>query len=137
MIFIRSPYNYDLAQASDDAAIPPGQHGVSMTLQAHSEDADINVLMRRFGVTGQLPQTLNLPDDADYSEVGDYQSALNQLIDAQRQFNSLPPNLRSRYNNDPQAFLEAVASGEALPALREAGLIPTTTPTQPTAPSAS
>lgn len=137
MIFIRSPYNYDLAQASDDAAIPPDQQGLSMTIQSHAEDADINVLMRRFGVTGQITQTLNLPDYADYSEVGDYQSAMNQLLDAQRQFNSLPPSLRSRYNNNPQAFLEAVASGEALPALREAGLIPTTVPPPPTAPSAS
>ena len=73
MIFIRNPYNYDLAQASDEAAIPPDQQGPSMTIQSHAEDADINVLMRRFGVTGQITQTLNLPDYADYSEIGDYQ----------------------------------------------------------------
>lgn len=126
--FIRSPYNYDLDAASDEAAIPPDQMGVSLTIQSQTEDADINVMMRRFGVTGQINTSIVLPEYGDYSEIGDYRSALHQVMEAQKQFMTLPPQLRARYDNDPQLFLQAVASGEASDALREAGLIPTPTP---------
>ena len=135
--FIRNPYNYDLEKASNEAAIPPDQHGISLTIQSQTEDADINVMMRRFGVTGQINTSVVLPEYGDYTGVSDYQSALHQVMEAQKQFLTLPPSIRSRYENNPQLFLDAVASGEALDGLREAGLIPTPTPDASKASSAS
>jgi len=128
---------YDVTKASNEAAIPPGEQGESLTIQSMADDCDINVIVKRFGLNGQLPETFRTPEYGDYSHITDFRSALHAVRDAQDEFMKLPPDLRAKFNNSPQAFLDAVASGEAVPALREAGLMPTPTPPMPTAPSAS
>ena len=134
-VFYRTPHNYDLDLASDQAVVHNTEP--SLTIQSHTEDADINVLMRRFGVTGQLPQGVRVPQFGDFTEITDYRTALHQIREAEDNFLKLPPDLRAKYSNDPQLFLEAVASGEALPALKALGVATSTSPAAPTAPAPS
>lgn len=134
-VFYRNPHNYDLDQASDEAVAP--HDPVSLTIQSMAEDADINVLMKRFGVTGQLPQGVRIPEYGDFTGISDYRTALHQIRDAQDNFLKLPPDLRAKYSNDPHIFLEAVASGEALPALQALGVAIPSSPPAPTAPAPS
>jgi hypothetical protein len=134
-VFYRSPHNYDLELASNEAVAP--HDPVSLTVQSQSEDADINVMMRRFGVTGQLPQGVRVPSYGDFTSISDYRSALHQIREAGDNFMKLPPDLRARYDNDPQLFLEAVASGEALPALKALGVATPVAPPSTAAPAAS
>lgn len=71
------------------------------TVQSGKDDADINTIVRRFGVTGQLPQPNLTPFYGDFSDTPDYQSALNQMRDAEDAFMSLPADLRMKFQNDP------------------------------------
>ena len=75
-MFYRTPHNYDWVEASDDAARAVGPYGESMTVQSMAEDADINVLMKRFGVTGQMPQSVRIPEYGDFTGVRDFASAM-------------------------------------------------------------
>ncbi len=102
---------YDVAAASDEAAGAFGLDvpGESLTVQSQSEDADINVLMRRFGITGQFPSNPVVPSYGDFSDVLDYRSALDAVNAAQRNFMEFPADLRARFLNDPQRMLEFVS----------------------------
>lgn len=42
---------------------------------------------------------------ADFSEVSDYHSAMNQLQEANASFMSLPSQIRTKFQNDPGALL--------------------------------
>lgn len=118
----RSAFGYDTAEASEACAIDSATYGPSLTIQDHAIDADINELMRRFKVTGQIPQSVRVPEFGDYTEVGDYRSALHVIMQAQEDFMSLSPKIRAQFNNDPQLFLDFCADKANLPAMREMGL---------------
>lgn len=102
--FVRSPYNYDLSAASTETAIAPG--GPSMTVQAHGEDADLNVLMKRMGLLGQFPVNPKIPMYGDFSEVTDYRTALEAVDKARDAFMEYPADFRAQFDNDPQRFVE-------------------------------
>lgn len=104
--FIRSPYNYDLEEASDQATIPAEAQGVSLTVQSMAEDADINVLMKRYGITGQMPSNPRIPEYGDFSHITDFRSALEAVSSAQDKFMEYPAELRAKFENNPQLFLE-------------------------------
>ena len=57
-------------------------------------------------MTGVLPQGVKLPTYGDFSGVGDFRSAMQAVVSAQDEFMKLPANLRNRFGNSPQAFLE-------------------------------
>lgn len=83
-----------------------GDFGPSLTVQSDGEEADINNIVRKFGLTGQMPQGLRVPTYEDFTEVGDYRSAQQALVSARESFMQLPAHVRARFENDPQAFLE-------------------------------
>lgn len=107
--FVRNPYNYDVDEASDDSGLECLDP--TLTQQSFVEESDINYIAERYGLTGELPQVLQLPKYGDFTEVFDFQSANNAVIEANRQFLTLPAKMRSRFDNDPQkllSFLEDV-----------------------------
>lgn len=122
-MFYRSPHNYDWAEASQEAAEAVGDYGVSLTVQSMAEDADINVLMRRFGITGQMPQSVRVPEYGDFTGVKDFATAMMAVRQAQDQFMSLPPDVRARFGNDPQQLLEFVSVPGNDDELRRLGLL--------------
>lgn len=94
----------------------------SLAVQSQKDEADINLIVKRFGVTGMLPQTVRIPQYADFDEVFDFQSAMNVVRQAQEAFNELPAELRRKFSNDPQEFLEFCQHEENLPILKKFGL---------------
>jgi phage internal scaffolding protein len=112
----RSPYNYDTQLASDETAVLPG--GPSLTVQSQSEDADLNVMLKRFGVTGKMPEVVRLPQYGDFSNVRDYQSAMNAIIEAEDNFLELTPEVRARFENNPQKLLDFVENPANLAELK-------------------
>lgn len=121
--FIRSPYNYDRAKASDEAALPASEYGESLTIQSMKDDADLNVIMRRFGITGMMPENPRVPMYGDFTEVGDFRSALHAVQQAQEQFMEFPAELRARFSNDPQQLLEFVADDRNMAEAVRLGLV--------------
>lgn len=96
----------------------------SLTQQSAKEDADINTIVRRFGITGSMPVGLVPPTFQDFEDVFDYQSALHVVMDAQDRFMAMPAEVRARFGNDPQRFVEFASDSKNLDAMIEMGLAP-------------
>ncbi|WNK13295.1 MAG: internal scaffolding protein [Microvirus sp.] len=120
--FVRSPYNYDMQAASDESGLKCLDP--SMAQQQFLEESDINTIVERFGLNGELPEVVRVPQYGDFTQVKDFQSALNAVREAEASFMELPARVRARFENDPQQLLEFVADGRNLVEARELGLVP-------------
>ena len=78
------------------------------THQSFKDECDVNQVMKRYEKTGILRQSQNRPQYGDFSNVGDYQEALNTVIQADKMFGELSATVRRRFDNDPQQFLDFV-----------------------------
>ena len=108
----------DSFRGSDIECLEP-----SLTQQSFKDDADINVLLERFKVTGQMPQNIVLPTYGDFHGISDYRSAVDAIHKASTSFMDLPAHVRSRFQNDPQLFLEFVSDSSNLPEMEKLGLL--------------
>jgi len=107
---VKNPITYDRDKNSANATFSFSKP--SLTKQSFRDECDINTILKRFNVTGQLPVGSVQPQYGDFSGVTDYQSALNAVMAAQDSFLALPAKLRARFDNDPALFVE-FASDEA------------------------
>lgn len=74
----------------------------TMTQQSFAQDADINVLVRRFGIEKLAAIAPIDPSRfGDFSSAPDLRTALEVMRDAEEQFNALPAKLRERFGNSP------------------------------------
>lgn len=81
------------------------------TRQDQADDADINVIVKRFGLTGQLPQVPpKIPLEADFREAGNFDlgAALRFVRGAEAAFMAFPADVRARFGNDPVQFVSFV-----------------------------
>lgn len=117
---MRHPYLYDREAASDAAAFR--SDAPSLTIQSEKDNCDINVIIKRFGVTGVVPQNIRQPLQGDFTGVSDFRSAMDAVVQAQRSFDQLDAKSRARFNNDPQLFLEFCSDKENLAEMRKMGL---------------
>lgn len=74
--------------------------------QNFKEETDINTIVRRFGLTGELPDNYRAPQYGDFTGITDYQSALNQVMAAEDSFMQIPAETRAKFHNDPQNLLK-------------------------------
>lgn len=141
-MFARNPYNYDTDAASAATGLVTTED--NLTQQQHKEECDINTIVRNFGLTGQLPTAVYLPTFDDFTEVQDFQSALHTIQRAEASFMAMPSNVRERFQNNAQKFLEFTSDSRNADELRALGLfkdaptppkpqppIPTPTPVAP------
>lgn len=87
-----------------------GDLGPSLTQQHFAKDADINEIVRRFGVTdgGFSPGALDRKYYGDFSDVPDFRTALDNTREAVDRFNALPADLRALFRNDPVELWEYI-----------------------------
>lgn len=97
----RTIYNH----RDDQVAYATINEEPSLTQQSDAKDADINVIMKRYGGTGQLPQLTVQPMYGDFSEVTDYRDAVERVQAADKMFKELPAKVRKEFDNDPAKFL--------------------------------
>lgn len=101
---VRQPGKYDGDKVSAETGLKCEDE--SLTVQSEKDDADINTIVRRYGITGAAPVGLRVPSYEDYGDVTfDFQSALNAVKEAEDTFMQLPADVRFRFANDPQRFL--------------------------------
>lgn len=100
--------------------------GPSATRQEFVDECDVNRLMAQYERTGVWPlrPTGAEPRYLDLSDVPDFQSAMQLMIDAEAAFMSLPATVRRDFDNDAGKFVAFAEDGENLPKLREWGLAP-------------
>lgn len=139
-VAFRAAFGYDTEVASNETAISfVGEE--SLTMQSMAEDADINVLMARFGLTGRMPDNPRLPMAGDFVDVGDFRSALHAVMDATDRFNELPAKVRARFSNDPAELIDFLADDSNRKEAEALGLMkppvpPAAPPPAPPAPPA-
>jgi len=102
------------------AFVPKGD---SLTVQADSRDADINVIMERYARTGQVPGLSRLPRYGDFDGISDYREAIHAVRDAEDLFMRLPAKVRSRFDNDAGSFVEFCEDRKNRLELAELGLL--------------
>lgn len=97
-------------------------NSVDRTVQSARADADINVIVKRFGLTGQVKAANVEPFYGDFSGVDDYHAAMNLLVKAKDAFSELPADLRERFGNDPGQLVSFVNDDRNLEEARRLGL---------------
>jgi len=108
--FVRNPYNYDMNKAGDESGLKCKDP--TLTQQHFKEEVDINTLVERFNLTGQMPQIEHLPTHADFEGIFDFQTAMNAIVAARETFDSLPAKLRYRFHNGPAEFVDFCSDPE-------------------------
>lgn len=97
---VRSPY-----EAYDDPGVDcSNDPGVTDGSQA--AELDVNQIIRRAQKSGILPGADIERVYADVSYSKDYHSALNIILQANKQFMGLEAELRARFDNDPAKFMD-------------------------------
>lgn len=114
--------NYDTNAVSDETGLECKDK--SLTIQSQAADADINVIMKRFGVTGAVPVVALPPEFGDFSVDIDFRKAMDIMNTADRSFMSLTADIRARFLNDPLRFVEFVADPKNIDEVRKLGLAP-------------
>lgn len=120
-VFFRTPYNYNMAAASVKSGLECKD--VTRAQQQFAEECDINTIVRRFGLTGELPKDVVAPMQGDFTEVVDYKTALDMVRAADEAFMKMPAEVRTRFNNDPQRFLEFTSDDRNRDEARKLGLL--------------
>lgn len=119
---LRSARNYDRAYVSYLAGFKAPEGETSRTLQSQKDEADINVLVRRFGLGGPFPANVRVPTYGDFTGVGDFRQAMDAIRSAEASFMAMTPQTRARFNNDPGAFVEFCSNPANLDEMRKMGL---------------
>jgi len=116
-MLIRTAYGEALRVQKD-----PG--GPSRTKQSFKDECDINHIMAKYEKTRLIEHVNRFAGDyGDYLDVQDYHTSVNQVLAAQEAFNSLPARIRSRFGNDPAAFLDFIGDESNRDEAREMGLL--------------
>lgn len=120
--FIRTPYNYDMDAASNATGLSCPEE--TLAQQSAKEDADINTLVKRFGITGEIPILDKTPMMNDiFHDITDFKSAMDALVQAEGVFMTMPADVRARFHNDPQEFLEFTSNEKNRGEMEQMGML--------------
>lgn len=114
---------YDAALVSDETGVDTGSE--SLVQQHFVDEVDINTIMRRYGVTRELPLGPATGIYGDFTGISDYESAVERVEGARERFMKLPASVRERFRNDPG---ELIRAAENLPEEEFLGMFEATPP---------
>jgi len=120
-VFFRSGFNYDVDAASIESALECQDE--SMAIQSAEEESNINTIVRRFGLTGELPNDVKVPQSGDFTNIPDFHTAMNLVRKTQEEFLRIPADVRARFGNDPQAFMNFLEDDSNREEARRLGLL--------------
>lgn len=100
---------FTAAELSDLTATPESvDEGL---VQQHMKDeVDVNTIVRRFGITGQLPLGPNTGIYGDFTDIFDYDGAVERVRGARERFLKLPAEVREKFDNDPGKLIALAQS---------------------------
>lgn len=96
--------SYDAKKVSDDTAKQDSGE-VSLVQQQFGAEVDINNIVRRFGLTGDVPFAGPQGVYGDFSGITDYESALAKIEGANDRFMKLPAEVRDKFENNPGTLI--------------------------------
>lgn len=100
-----APLSVDLSHVDD-----PEHRRFGRTQQSFKDDADVNLIMKRFEKTGMIDHLNEFQGQyGDFLDVPQsYHDAVNQVLAADAMFMTIPAKVRERFGNDPGRFLAFV-----------------------------
>lgn len=119
-VFLRTAYNYSMDAASDESALYC-EDG-TRAQQQFKEECDINTIVERFGLTGELPVDQRVPLNEEFVEAMDFKTAHNLMIEAEAAFMAFPANVRERFQNDATKFVDFASDSANIEQMREWGM---------------
>jgi len=98
------------------------------TEQHHADSCDVNKIIRKYDQTGLLHHVNKM--EATYGDVSgaDFQAAQLLVAGAKTSFEKLPSNIRNRFSNSVQEYLEFFENPENRAEAIELGLVNADTP---------
>lgn len=82
----------------------------SMTQKQFEQETDINRIMKKYHSTGMITHLAQNPGRyADLTQIKDYAGSLQNVIDAENAFMTLPSETRFRFQNNPQELINFLA----------------------------
>lgn len=94
--------------------------GISRVKQEFAEETNINVIMRKYVVTGELSHLAARPGYyEDLSSIGDFTDAQLSVVRAKAIFSELPVEVRESFRNDPALFFKFVGDSANDSAVKE------------------
>ena len=101
----------------------------SRTQQQFKDEADINVIVRRFADCPDFVNPMDVrsrrsPVFGDFSNLGTFQEQQDNVNAVVDYFESLPSSLRAQFRNSPGLFAEFASNPENISALQKLGLLP-------------
>lgn len=95
----------------------------SLTQQHFKDHCDINSIIARYDKTGLIEHVNRARAFyGDFTEVNEYQDAINLVQKGKESFMELPAEIRSRFNHDPGQFLEFVSNPKNIDEMVRLGL---------------
>ena len=120
-VFLRTQHNYDHNAASNASGLVCEEP--TRAQQHHKDECDINVILERFGKTGQVPVNAISGTYGDFSGVYDYHTALNAIIASENEFAALPAQIRNKFQNDPSNLVQFLDNPENRVEAEKLGLV--------------
>lgn len=119
--FLRTAYNYDMNAASEETGLECKDP--TRAQQQFKEEVDINTIVERFGITGELPKDLRVPTNSDVWEIQDLKGAMNIVTEAREAFMQMPAHVRTTFDNDPAKFVDFVSDDDNRAKAERLGII--------------
>jgi phage internal scaffolding protein len=120
-MFIRSSFNYDRDAVSNETGLSCPEE--SLAIQSAEEESNINTIVRKFGLTGELPGQVAMPTTGEFHDIPDFHTAMNLIRKTTEEFLKVPADVRARFGNDPQAFMNFVEDDSNREEARRLGLL--------------
>lgn len=101
---------YDAKAVSVATSVDTGDR--SKVQQHFAEEVDVNTIMRRHGITAALPLGPATGVYGDFTDIHDYESAVERVKGAEKRFAELPAEVRERFKNDPGLLIRRATEME-------------------------
>lgn len=97
--------------------------GESMTQEQFAEESEINNILRSHDRNGVI-EHINRGNAiyGDFSNITDFSDALQQIKEAQNEFQEIPWQIREKFQNDAGQFFKFASNPDNIQELRELGL---------------
>lgn len=127
--------SYDSKTVSEETSFDTGDK--SLVQQHFQDEVDINTIVRRFGLTRAMPGGVGEGVYGDFTEISDYESAVEKVERARSSFMKLPADVRERVHNDPGELIrlsQELTEEEFLGRFRAGEVVEPLAPPAPVAP---
>lgn len=111
----------------DGKRIKVGMHfnKPSLTEKIQGHDLDINAIVNRYhqGIYSPVPIATKKPTFAGVFKPNMYEESVQYIRNVQNEFNSLPSNIRARFDNDPNKLLNFLEDSSNIEEAHKLGLL--------------